>query len=290
MACILVLFLTNDIASSQTATFTAPPFDQVLDLHGDPVNADLVVFMAGNQFMVGDALMNAFRKSNPRVRRIFFETLPPGILAQQMKSGSLRMGNLVITARPDVFLSGRRRMLEMRKIALVSTPFAYATNHLAIMVGRNNPKRVNTLADLGRPDVRVSMPNPRTEGVAIEIERAYRRAGGDALVRAIMIAKVANRTTILTTIHHRETPASILNGRADAGPVWSTEALYQERRGAPIKTVIIPQRDNVTAIYEAAMVLKSDHIEAAKSFLKFLRSQSARTIFRSYGFGRIDQR
>jgi hypothetical protein len=41
-------------------------------------SAELLVFMAGNQFMVMPDLMDGFRKLNPGVKRIFYETLPPG--------------------------------------------------------------------------------------------------------------------------------------------------------------------------------------------------------------------
>ena len=264
--------------------FSAPPFDQAIDLHGDPAKADLVVFMAGNQFMAADALIDAFRKSDPSVRRVYFETLPPGVLARQMQSGFLKMGNLVITAKPDAFMAGRERMRKLVEARDVSAPVPYAENTLAIMVRAGDPLQIRSLADLGRPGVRVSMPNPRTEGIARQIEAAYRKAGGDDLVREIMITKVKSGTTILTSIHHRQTPARILEGRADAGPVWITEALYQERIHAPIQTIRLPAADNVTGEYEAAVVRGSRHTQAAARFVRFLESPAAQAILRSYGF------
>ena len=77
--------------------FSVPPFDAVADLHGDSVDPQLVVFFAGNQFIVVHDLMAAFKQAHPQYQRIFVETLLPGILVKQIESGSLVMGNLRIS-------------------------------------------------------------------------------------------------------------------------------------------------------------------------------------------------
>lgn len=53
-------------------------------------SAGLVLFMAGNQFMVMDDLLSRFREIHPDVKRIFYETLPPGLeLRQILASGAV---------------------------------------------------------------------------------------------------------------------------------------------------------------------------------------------------------
>jgi len=49
-------------------------------------NAELILFMAGNQFMVMDELVKAFQDEYG-VERIFYETLPPGMLLKQILAG-----------------------------------------------------------------------------------------------------------------------------------------------------------------------------------------------------------
>lgn len=268
----------------QQFDFTVQGIDNVPDLHGSPVGADLVVFAAGNQFMVMPELMRAFRAAHPEVKRIFYETLPPGIEAQQMARGSIEFGNLIIDVKPDVFMSGLRRMKTEQAAGVVTSFEAYATNVLAIEVAHGNPKGITSLADLGRDDIRVSMPNPAWEGVAMQIEASYVKAGGAALDAQIMHAKVAAGTTILTHIHHRETALNILNGKADAGPVWLSEALYQKRIGNPIDSVAIPAAQNATAIYVDAVVRDAPHPAAARAFVDFVSSPEAAAIYRTYGF------
>jgi ABC-type molybdate transport system substrate-binding protein len=160
----------------------------------------------------------------------------------------------------------------------------YASNTLAILVRAGNPRAIRSLRDLGRADVRVVMPNPKWEGVAEQVEGAYAKAGGAVLVREIMDTKVAAGTTMLTRIHHRETPLYLLQGRADAGPVWLTEALYLHRT-QPLDFVRIPPGQEVYAQYEAARVTGAPHGTAAQAFVSFMQSPQARAILESYGFG-----
>lgn len=270
-------------AAAQPVQFTAPPVDQVLDLHGDPLQAQLVIFMAGNQYMVMPELLRAFRKAYPAVSRVFYETLPPGIIVRQVQSGGVRVGNLVLSAQPDVLLTGPRGMRSFQRLGKVSASYPYASNTLAILVRAGNPLNIRSLRDLGRANVRVVMPNPKWEGVAEQVEGAYAKAGGAQLVHAIMITKLAAGTTILTRIHHRETPLDLLEGRADAGPVWRTEALYQ-RRTQGLGMVSIPPQENVHAEYDAALVRGARHAVAAREFVTFMQSPQARAIFAAYGF------
>lgn len=283
----LALLFMGAVAATPIPTpvsFSAPCVDDAMDLHGDPVHADLVVFAGGNEWFALPAIVAAFQLRHPEVRHIYYETLPPGVLAEQIHAGALRVGELTIRVSPDVFIAGKRRMDAEQKLGVVGVPVLFASNDLAIMVRAGNPKHVRTLADLGRPDVRVAMPNPKTEGIARQIEIAYKKAGGDALEQTIMGAKVRNGTTLLTSIHHRQTPMWILAGKADAGPVWSSEALYQQRIHSGIVAISIPDKQNVVGLYLAAVVKGAPHAGAAKAFTAFLKGPQAQAIYRSYGF------
>ncbi len=259
--------------------------DQAMDIHGDPCGAQLVLFVGGNQWMVMPALLAAFERSHRGLRRIFYETLPPGILARQLRAGSLHIGSLIVDAAPDVFMAGKHRMNDVAGSGLVDKPVGYATNLLAIAVRAGNPKHIESLRDLGRVDVRLAMPNPAWEGIARQIELAYRKAGGEGLVQRIMVTKVRDGATLLTQIHHRQTPMWLIAGKVDAGPVWISEALYQQRIGAPIETVRIPAAQNVRASYEAAVVAHAAHPQLARDFVQFLETPEAQGIYQSYGFG-----
>lgn len=267
--------------------FSVPPFDAVADLHGDVVDPQLTVFFAGNQFMVVHDLVAAFKQAYPRYQRVFVETLPPGILAKQIEKGSLVMGNLRIAAKPDIYTAGKDAIAErQQQHHWFAETTDYARNGLAILVAKGNPKHIEGLKDLGRPDVHVSMPNPAWEGIARQIEASYRKAGGEALEHAIMVTKVKDGTTFLTHIHHRQSPLRVLEGLADAAPVWSTEAYFQQEiLHHPVETIAIPAAQNEFATYTAALMRDAPHPQAAKDFFAFMQSPAAQAIYRKYGFG-----
>ncbi len=167
----------------------------------------------------------------------------------------------------------------------VENAVPYATNRLAIMVRAGNPMGIHSLKDLAGEHVRLSMPNPEWEGVARQIADSLEKSGGAALVKTVMEDKVKNGTTLLTQIHHRQTPMRILSGQADAGVVWESEALFQRKIGNPIEAIRIPDDQNTTATYAAGVLKNAPHPEAARAWVAFLGSPAAREIYREFGFG-----
>lgn len=262
--------------------FTIPGIDNVPDLYGDIINPQLVVFFAGNQFMCIDDLISAFKKEYTKYQRVFAETLPPGILATQIKDGSLVIGNMRITLKPDVYTAGKSRIDQTPE--WFTNTEVYAKNKLTLMVARGNPKHIKSLNDLSREDVRVSMPNPEWEGIGRRIEEAFVKAGGDNLKNAIILTKVKDSSTFLTQIHHRQSPMRILYDQSDVAPVWFSEGYYQKMIGHPVETIEIPESENIEAQYVAGRLKKAPHAQAADDFMKFLVSNTAKVIYRKYGF------
>ncbi|MGH9454753.1 MAG: substrate-binding domain-containing protein, partial [Terriglobia bacterium] len=208
------------------------------------------------------------------------------ILRRQMAHGdTLTLGNLTIHAQPDVFEAGSRVVKEMEGKQQVERAVTYATNDLEIMVHAGNPKRVRSLADLGRPEVRLSMPNPAWEGVTRQISNSLRKAGGEDLYQRVMVKKVKDGSTYLTHIHHRQTPMRILGGQSDAGVTWASEVLFQQRIGNPIAGVQIPPRENTVALYAAGVLKNAPHLEAARSWVSYLTTAEAQAIYHQFGFG-----
>lgn len=262
--------------------FTVPGVDNVPDLFGEINDPQLVIFFGGNQFMVIDELINAFKKKYPEYKRVFAETLPPGILSKQIEGGSITIGNLKIDIQPDIYTAGKTR-IEMTPEWFSKTEM-YAKNRLAIMVQKGNPKNIKGLIDFGKADIRVSMPNPLWEGIGKQIEEAYVKAGGENLKIAVMKTKVKDNTTFLTQIHHRQTPMRILYNQSDVGPVWFSEAYYQQLIGHPIETIEIPEKENIEATYVAGLLKAAPHKKAANDFMGFLISATAKNIYKKFGF------
>ncbi len=200
------------------------------------------------------------------------------------------MGNLRVRVEPDVLTCGEqrvRRLNESEDWFDELTP--YLRNRLVLMVREGNPKRVLGWHDLGRDEVRVSMPDPQVEGIGEEIVKVLRAIGGDAIVHRIMEYKVGKGTALLTQIHHRQTPMWILHDQADAGPVWFTEAALQKQIGNPIDMVPLPADQDGMSTAVAARFRDSPHPQAARDFLLFLRSTEAQRLYQKFGFLPIAQ-
>lgn len=277
----------NNDAVDRGLEFTVPGIDSLADFHGDLTNSRLVLFVGGNYYFAMAPLVRAFEEQHPDYRgRIYWETLPPGLLVDQIKHGGrVTSGNMTWQIKPDAYFAGLRKIRELVKDGtLTGPPVPYVTNTLSIMVPRGNPGNVHNLADLGRPDIRLAMPNPEYEGIARQIKLALAKTGGPKLADAVYGDKVRDGTTQLTRIHHRQTPLFLMQQSAQAGVTWQSEAIFQEQIGNPIAHIDIPAEQNATAIYAGATVNGANNPDGAKAWLDFIRSPEAMRIFARYGF------
>ena len=277
----------NNDAVNQGFEFTVPEVDDMADFHGSVNDPKLVLYVGGNYFFAMAPLVEAFETQYPQYKgQIFYVTIPPGMLVTAMKDGgTFTSGNMTFTAQPDAYFAGLKKVQALiANGILTGKAVPYVTNDLTIMVPKGNPAHITSLADLDKPGVRVVMPNPAYEGIARQIEMSLKKAGGDALESAIYDTGVKNGTTVLTHIHHRQTPLFLMQGLADAGITWKSEAVFQEQAGHPIEDIPIPEADNTTAIYAGAMVKGAAHPQAASAWLEFIRSPTALAIFERYDF------
>lgn len=273
--------------------FTVPPADVLADFHGSLDNPQLVLFASGNYFFALGQLVKAFGEANPRYRgHVFYETLPPGLLLRQMDAGgTVTSGNMTWTIKPDIYLAELAASNQLVQSGrLVAPVITFATNDLAIMVPASNPARIAALADLGRAGLALAMPNPEFEGVARQIRLSLVKAGGEALAETVYGKKVRDGETVLTRIHHRQTPLLLMQRLVEAGMTWRSEAIFQEEIGNPIRHIDIPAEVNTLANYSAAMVAGAPHQEAARAWLDFVSSDSAFKILERYGFKRFIMR
>ncbi len=210
----------NSDAIERGLDFTVPPVDVLADFHGSIDQPQLVLYASGNYFFAMAPLVHAFGEAYPAYRgHVFYETLPPGLLIKQIDAGgTVTSGNMTWTVKPDVYLAELAASNELvRTGRLVAPVVTFATNDLTIMVPAGNPAHIASLADLARPDLPLAMPNPEFEGVARQIRASLVKAGGETLAEAVYGAKVRAGQTVLTRIHHRQTPLFLMQRLADAG-------------------------------------------------------------------------
>ncbi len=267
------------------------PSERADDLHNLEIadEADLVLFMAGNQFMVMKEIVSAFRIEYPDIKKIFYETLPPGLELKQILAGGAVFRGRIIDVRPDIYSSVNEKAmktLEETGHILRKDYHLYLHNSLTLMVQKDNPAGIKSVADLGRDSIRISQPDPANEDIAFHIIDMYRQAGGDELVHQIMEKKRAEGTAVFTVVHHRETPLRILKQTVDVGPVWSTEVVHAKASGLSMDAVEpgedLDQRKRIN--YYLCKLKHAPHPENADKFIDFIRSPVTQQIYQKYGF------
>ena len=267
------------------------PTERGDDLHNLEAaeTADLVLFMAGNQFMAMADIVSAFREASPEIGKIFYETLPPGMALKQILAGGAVFQDRLLRMTPDIYSAVSEKAMQQLSDAGHIEPDDYRLylhNRLSLMVPAGNPADIAAVTDLGRPEIRISHPDPANEDIAHHILDMYRQAGGKRLVHRIMEEKKNAGTTLMTVVHHRETPLRITNGAADVGPVWATEIHHARSLNLPIDEVQpgapLDQRDRIN--YYICRLKSAPHPENAQKFLSFILSSAAQAIYARYGF------
>lgn len=270
-------------------TYIRPTITSGEDLHNLEYaqDADLTLFMAGNQFMAMEDLVKAFQEEYPEVERIFYETLPPRLMLNQILNDGALFGDRVIPGNPDIYSAVNEESMKTLKYkGLIDDYFIYLHNRIVLMVPEDNPAKIGSVKDLQRGDVRISQPSPDTEDIAHHIVEMYRQAGGDELVRRVMEEKRAEGTTIYTIVHHRETALRIRKKSVDVGPVWATEVVEAREKGLKVGMIEpgkeLDQRDNIN--YYITRLNNCPNPQNARKFLEFIKSERAQQIYSRYGF------
>jgi ABC-type molybdate transport system substrate-binding protein len=252
-------------------------------------DADLVLWLAGNQFFAMDDVVGAFQAAHPGVR-VGLITLPPGLILNAIQGGGWAYNGQRFPGRPDVYASvNLGHLTKLKASGLMDRYAIYMHNELQIMVAKGNPKQIAGIKDLARADVRTSMPNPVNEGIMqFYAKKVLERHG---LWDQISAGKqcFSCQTTPnnwFTAVHHRETPDRIRAGTSDAGIVWQTEVLEALRSGAPVEAVKLPPHDSLRdeVSYAIGALKGSPHGAAADAYLRFLASPAASAAYARYGF------
>jgi ABC-type molybdate transport system substrate-binding protein len=257
----------------------------------DSYTADLVLYLAGNQFMVMQELITDFQEKNPDIESIYVETIPPGQIlnGQLLKQGEIEGQKTAMN--PDVFASVNiGHLKKLNSEGLMDTHAIYIHNKLELMVAAGNPKNIEGAEDLGRDDLVQSHPNPLTEGI-------FKFYGSEMLKDLGLHEKVTGGAqckscwavegkTWFTSRHHRETPDRIEKGEADVGIVWVTEVVHAKAEGRPIDGIAIPaplnKLDKVN--YAIGIMKNGRNADNAARYLAYLATDEAQEIYESYGF------
>lgn len=252
-------------------------------------DADLVLWLAGNQFFAMDDVVAAFQRQHPGTK-VGLITLPPGLLLSAIEKGGWTYEGTHVPGLPDVYASVNLGHLQrLKKLGLMDTYATYLHNEMELMVAKGNPKAIKGIKDLARPDIRTSMPNPVSEGImrfygrkVLERNGVWEHISGGKECASCQTTP----NNWFTSVHHRETPERILAGKSDAGIVWVTETTQAKRGGADVDSVRLPPEDSLRdeVSYAIGSLTNSQRKQAAERYLAFLATPAAQKAYAAYGF------
>jgi len=182
-------------------------------------------------------------------------------------AGSQALATQIQQAAPaDVFASAD--IPNMGKVKdLVGTPQNFASNLLAIVVEKGNPKDVKGLEDLASPDLKVVL--------AAEEVPAGKYAKQVIDQAGVSVAPVSQEDNVKAVV----TKVSL--GEADAGIVYVTDVTAG---GDKVEGVDIPEDQNVTATYPIATVKATKAQDKAQAFMDLVLSAEGQQVLEQYGF------
>lgn len=268
------------------------------DLHGDPANARLCVFSDGNHHMALQDTLHAFSLAHPGVGEIFYTTTPPRIAMDMLRGEGLEIGSFRLRIKPDIFISPPVILDTLVKEGYMQSysPFM-GCRGLVLLLRRDNPKRIASIHDLLRPDVRLFLSNPVTEKVSNQIytdslRRMATRQGItlDFLTHAPGQPDPA-KLVYGEAIHHREAPQAIMDERADAALVFYHLALRYQRIFPEYFDFVWPAGSLGDQALDSNLFscgLVGNGGEWGQTLFEFMMSDSVTKIYEYHGLQRVN--
>jgi len=197
--------------------------------------------------------------------RIVFNLGASSTLARQIEEG----------APADIFFSADEAQmdrLEAKNLIVKATRKSRLSNSLVIIVASKNGAPVASPGDLASSKVkRLALGDPQAVPIGVYARRY--------LENLKLWQPIAPK--VVATENVRAALAAVEAGNADASIVYKTDVTISKK----VKVVFeVPLNEGPRISYPIALVNGSAEPAAAKSFLDYLDSEQADTVFRKYGF------
>ena len=221
-----------------------------------------------------------FKAAQPSVSDLQFNFQGSQALVAQLQQG----------APADVFASADEASMDKAVQAGVidGSPRELARNKLTVILPDDNPGNVQKLQDLTQPGLKISLAAPSVPAGSYSLQALDKLSADPAYGSSFkqrVLDNVASREDNV-----RQVLARVQLGEVDAGIVYLTDALAANAGSAgsvpPVKTIDIPEKYNVMAIYFVAPVKGAAHPAAARTWIEYLLSDAGQAALQKYGFTR----
>jgi molybdate transport system substrate-binding protein len=232
---------------------------------------EIRVFAAASLTDAFSQLGPVFESRNPG-SRVVYNFGPSSGLRVQIENG----------APADVFASADEAQMDLARTARViaGEPQTFVRNELVLIVPRDNPGRIQSLADLARPGLRLVTTNPQVP-IGAYTRQMLATMSQDPTFGADFSQRVlANVRSEEDTV--RAVVAKVTLGEADGGVVYTSDVTPQV---APeVQTIVVPPHFNVIATYPIALVQGTRQPALAQRFVDLVLSSDGQAVLAGWGF------
>lgn len=219
-----------------------------------------------------------FKEATPAVTDLRFNFQGSQALVAQMQQG----------APADVFASADKATMDKAAQAglIEGAPKELLRNMLVVVLPNESAAALATLKDLAKPGVKISLADPSVPVGKYSLQVIDRLAAdplyGAGFKKALLdnvVSRENNVSQVLTRVQL---------GEVDAGIVYTTDAQNANAPSAggarPVRTLAIPEKYNVTAVYYIGAVKGAAHPQAALAWINYVLSGEGQAILAKYGF------
>lgn len=211
-----------------------------------------------------------------------FEHRHPGVTVQFNFAGSQQLAaQLDQGAGADVFASADERWMAHAQTGglVAGAPAVFARNRLVVVVPAANPGRIDRLADLARPGLKLvvaaaAVPAGRYTRQALERIAAVPGASSD-YERRVLANVVSEEENVKAVV------AKVQLGEADAGIVYRSDVTAAV--ATRVRVLEIPDAQNVIASYPIAVLAGAGRPALAREFTALVASPAGQDVLRRHG-------
>lgn len=176
-------------------------------------------------------------------------------------------------ATVDVFMSAAMKQMDAlneKGLMAEDTIAELLENKIVLIVPVNSTKEITTFEDILKAD-KIAIGDPASVPAG--------QYAQEALTSLNIWDEASKKASLGTNV--TEVLNWVAEGSADAGIVYATDAASNEK----VKVVAEAPEGSVSkVIYPVGVVKASEHEDAAKEFIEFLKTDEAKGVFESFGF------